>query len=262
MLDRLGEGDVSEDLGPALVGVVRDPLAVLDAVAGVVEAARGREPAGVERRCGGDDLEGRTGDEEALRRAVEQRARASAGGLRPQDLVEIGLRRDSGRRRAGRRARARDPSMAREPRRRRTCPPRASIATLCARASIVVTTSFPFCVRPLSLSSALSKSGVEVRVRARSGSRSATSRDPCAIARSWSSRQGGRRACAAGRRAGTTCCPRLFCFTLRFRAKIGLAVGGEDPPALDSQLLDEEIGIPAPSFEVRGASRATTSTCR
>jgi hypothetical protein len=32
----------------------------------------------------------------------------------------------------------------------------------------------------------------------------------------------------------------------------GLAVGAEDPPALDGQLLDEQIGIPAPGFEVRG----------
>src|SRR5205823_2666610 len=74
VLQTLRERDVPERLRPILVRVarVRDALAVLLAVAGVVEGRARRERVGVERRCRGDDLERRARRVEALRRAVEE----------------------------------------------------------------------------------------------------------------------------------------------------------------------------------------------
>src|SRR5207237_5817086 len=70
------EADVAERLRAAgLVERVRDPLAVLGAVAGVEEGRARRVDAVVERGGGGDRLEDRARRVEALRRAVGQRGR-------------------------------------------------------------------------------------------------------------------------------------------------------------------------------------------
>ena len=76
----------------ALVGVVEDLLAVLLAVAGVVERRVGRELARVERRRRGDDLERRARRVEARRRAVQERRRRRALGAGARlRLVEVAL---------------------------------------------------------------------------------------------------------------------------------------------------------------------------
>ena len=71
----LDEVDRAERLGPALVERVRDLLAVLGAVARVVEGRVGLVDAVVERRRGRDRLERRARREEALRGAVQERRR-------------------------------------------------------------------------------------------------------------------------------------------------------------------------------------------
>jgi hypothetical protein len=81
-VDRVLEGgpeiDAPEYLGAALVGEVGDLLAVLDAVARVVEAGVGRVRARVECRRGRDHLERRAGRVEARGRAVDQRRSGGA----------------------------------------------------------------------------------------------------------------------------------------------------------------------------------------
>src|SRR5581483_8792745 len=88
VLERGREVEVPERLAAALVRVarIRDLLAVFGAVAGIVEAGRRRERAGVERGGRGDDLEGRARRVEPLRRAVVQRRRA---GARAADLQHL-----------------------------------------------------------------------------------------------------------------------------------------------------------------------------
>ena len=88
MLERRHEVQVAEHLVPALVGVarVRDLLAVLGAVARIVERRVGLERAGVERGRGGDDLERRARRVEPLRCAIEQGGAVAAGAANLQHL--------------------------------------------------------------------------------------------------------------------------------------------------------------------------------
>ena len=82
------EVDVAERLGPVWSGsAFVDLLAVLGAVAGVVERRVGRVDAAIERRRRGDDLERRARRVEALRGAVQERRRLGVhGALRRLDL--------------------------------------------------------------------------------------------------------------------------------------------------------------------------------
>ena len=83
MLEALLERDVAERLRPVLVRVarVRDVLAVLDAVARVVERRARRVGARVERGRGGHHLERRARRIQALRRVVVEGRRVTAGSL-------------------------------------------------------------------------------------------------------------------------------------------------------------------------------------
>src|SRR5262249_8834484 len=78
VLQALRERDAAERLGALRVARVRDLLAVLDAVAGIVERRVGLERTAVERGRGSDDLERRARRIETLRRAVEERRRERA----------------------------------------------------------------------------------------------------------------------------------------------------------------------------------------
>ena len=71
--------------------VVVDRLAVLDAVAGVVEPRAGGHRAGVERRGGRHDLERRARRVEAGRGAVQQPCRRRAGRRPAEDLAVVPL---------------------------------------------------------------------------------------------------------------------------------------------------------------------------
>src|SRR5450759_482171 len=66
VLERPRKNDGAEHLRPALIAEVLHLLAVLGAVAGVVEARRGSEAPGVQSGRGGDDLEGRARRIEAV----------------------------------------------------------------------------------------------------------------------------------------------------------------------------------------------------
>ncbi len=89
MLEPLCERDVAECLRPGLIRVarVRDPLAVLDAVAGVVEPRARRVGARVEGGRGGHHLEGRARRIETRRRVVLKRRVVAAGSLDLPHLV-------------------------------------------------------------------------------------------------------------------------------------------------------------------------------
>src|SRR5436190_1882427 len=76
--EREEEVDVTELLRRLRIACVRDLLAVLVAVAGVVELRVGRVDPGVERGRRRHDLEGRPRWVETLRRAVEERRHACA----------------------------------------------------------------------------------------------------------------------------------------------------------------------------------------
>ena len=91
-VDRVLQGLMEVDAAEWAVGVVVvDGLAVLDAVTRVGEArARGDLP-GVERRCGGHELERRAGCVEAGRGAVEQPRRRRARRRAAKDLPVVPL---------------------------------------------------------------------------------------------------------------------------------------------------------------------------
>ncbi len=91
------EAERAELLRPVLVGIagVVDRLAVLGAVAGILEVRVRCELARVERGRDGHDLEGRARREEPARRAVQQRRHEVAAALDPPDeLQEVRLLRD------------------------------------------------------------------------------------------------------------------------------------------------------------------------
>ena len=145
--------DVAERLGRLGVTGVPHPLAVLLAVAGVVERRVGREPAGVERGCGRDHLERRARRVLAGGRAVQKRQRrtervvrvACAEALLDQVRVVRRVRRHH--EHAARRRLERDDRAA-------LAAAAARSASACAPGRIVSTRSFPVTVVPRSLSSA------------------------------------------------------------------------------------------------------------
>ncbi len=161
------EVHVAEDLGAALVGVVGDLLAVLDAVAGVVERRVGRVRARVERGRGGDDLEGRAGRVEAVGRAVDERRRRACSWRRSPGARSrrSAPRPGSGRRRARTPSPAPSRSRARARPRRRSCR-RARRARPAAPSSRIVSTRLlPVTVAPLSAVQRPAEDRVQVRVR-------------------------------------------------------------------------------------------------
>ncbi len=91
MLERGREADAAEHLRTALVGIVGDLLAVLDAVAGVVEGRGGLVDARVEGGRRSDDLEGRAGRVEAGGRPVDERraGRAVRAARAPRNREEV-----------------------------------------------------------------------------------------------------------------------------------------------------------------------------
>ena len=92
MLEPLGERDGAEGLGRSIrAGRVRDPLAVLGAVAGVLEGRVRGEPVGVEGCGRRDDLERRARGEETVRGPVQERRRRLARTPDGLDLVEVAL---------------------------------------------------------------------------------------------------------------------------------------------------------------------------
>ena len=164
--------------GPLLVGEVGDALAVLDAVARVVEPRLGRVPARLERGGRGDDLERRARDEQALRRPVEERRRPAGTGPASAGPDGSRSRRGSGRTSVRMPSRARHLFSGRARRRLRTRSRNCSVATRCASGCSVSTRSFPTGSSPRSLSTRSVDDGAEVASSSRSGSRSCDSSSP------------------------------------------------------------------------------------
>ena len=226
----------SNAAGEALARVVEDLPAVLDEVARVVELAVRRVPAALERQRSDHGLDRGAGRIQALRGAVDERA--AGRGQRARRL------RGSDRSSATTRSRARDPCAARSRTRRRAC--RSRRARSSRRAA----------------PRAAARAGRRRRSPRRPPGSAARSRahrrDPCAPRRGnrWriarcrrgrrsptSSRRCGRTSCASGSGVRRRARPSAV-FSARLTRELR-AVGGQDQPALDRELLHDLVGVVA-----------------